>query len=400
MRKFKLWLIAGGLAVLGVAGVVGTQTGAWSSNIAGEGTVVARDAVHQGSLYAAGQTVRIEGMVEGDVYCGAATSVIVTGTVNGDVICAAQTVTIDGVVRQDVRVAGQAVDIAGEVGGSVSVLAQNFRTGRDLQVEGDINGAVQIADIDGKVGANLVMAVQSMTVNGEVAGNVDVNVAMLRFGSSASVNGDVNYVAANEISIEDGVVSGDVNYLGTSDSRSDASSGGQFVEALLVLLAMFLATASVIVALAPRFVQRSSNILGDQPLNTILLGFAVVFALPIVAVFMMVSVVLIPVAIVALLGWTIVMLLSGVFAAYYIGSVLLRGKPHVLLRMLGGVLVLAILAAIPLFNILVIFVATVVGAGALVATFVHGYRRPQYTIATAKKATKPAKTTSRKKKSD
>lgn len=393
MNKLKLWLTAAGVVAFGMVGVAGVQAGAWSPAISGSGgTVVAGDATHEGSLYAVGDAVRIEGNVEGDVYC-AANTVVITGTVGGDVLCAAQSITVDGEVRQDIRVAGQTVSLAGEIGGSVSVFAQNVTTSRNLMVEGDINGAAQSADLNGEIDGGVVFAAQNLTVGAAVAGDLDVSVTMLRLSSDGVVAGDINYTAPREVTLSDGSVNGQVNYLGTGESSSKAG-GADALSAYMALLMMFIATAFVVAAVVPRYVQRSSRILGDQPVNTVLLGFATVFALPIVAFFMIMTVVLVPLAVALLLVWGAVLILSGVFAAYYVGSVLLRGKPHVLLRMLGGVLVLGVLAIIPLLNVLVIFAATIVGSGALVATMLHGYRRPVYSVASTA-AAKPA--SSRKK---
>src|SRR4051812_5664076 len=72
-----------------------------------------------GTFYATGQTVTIDGDVDGDLICAGQT-VTVSGAVHGDVICGGQNVTINGPVDGSVRAAGQTVDVNGTVGRNVT----------------------------------------------------------------------------------------------------------------------------------------------------------------------------------------------------------------------------------------------------------------------------------------
>lgn len=398
MKKLALWLLSTGVVVAGTTALVGLPTSAWSPAINSDDEVtVSSDATHEGALYAVGKdVVRIDGTVDGDVYC-AATTVVISGTVNGDVMCAGQSVTVEGDISQDVRLAGQNVDLAGQVEGSATVFAQNFSTGRDLQLGGDLNGATQSADIAGVLGGGIVMASQNIRLSAEVVGDLDIQTTLLRLASGASVAGDVNYQAPREIAIDDAAVTGSVNYLGSSSGQGELDIWEDVVAGLLTLLVMMVVSALVLAAVAPRFINRASVILSRQPLNTVLYGFAVVFGAPLVATALLLSVFAAPLGIVLLLAWGIVLLLSSVFVAYYIGAVLLRGVDNVLLRMLGGVLVLAILMLLPLLNVLVIFATIVVGSGMVVATLLHNYRRPSYQLDSRNSTSRSAKPVSKTK---
>ena len=66
----------------------------------------------EGNLYATGQTVTIEGTVDGDLICaGGQVAVAKGGVVTGDLMCAGQSVEISGEVRGDVRSAGYLVRV-------------------------------------------------------------------------------------------------------------------------------------------------------------------------------------------------------------------------------------------------------------------------------------------------
>lgn len=141
-------------------------------------------------------------------------------------------------------------------------------------------------------------------------------------------------------------------------------------------------SALVIVLIMPRFVHRSSDLFRRQMLMTILLGFAFVVGAPIIAILLMVSVILAPLGLALLAGWLAVIVLGGAFFAYWIGSELLRSQSNAVIRMLGGVAVLAVVYMIPVLSGLVLFAAVMVGSGMIVTTLSNGYKRPSYTVAT------------------
>ncbi len=394
MKRIKL-ITLGLLVSVGVSlGVVSATQATWSNNLqSNESTVVvASDDTHDGSLYAASETVTVDGTVDGTLYCVAAT-VRISGTVNGDVLCAGQSLELTDSARVtgDVRLAGQSVDISGTIAGSATLFGQDVELMNGAEVSGDVNGGAQYVTVDGTVGGDMVFGMQALTLGGTVQGNVDVSLERITLEDEATVAGDLNYSASRDLDVDGARVDGAVSYNMLESSDYD---GASWYAAIPVVLAMMLLSALVVALVMPRFVHRSSVVLRDNPLMTILLGFAVAFGTPIVAVLAMVSVLLLPVGLSLLLAWMLIGSLSGIFVAYYIGSVLLRGVENVLARMAGGAVVLLVLYLIPIVNIFALFVAWVVGSGLVVATLTSGYRRPDYSTAveqpkkTAKRSTK------------
>ncbi len=378
----KMYAIAAGLLVsVGVAaGIVSTSQAAWSDSLrAKDGVVtIAEDETHQGSLYATGEKVVIEGNVTGTVYC-AAGEVTISGSVDGDVLCAAQTLKLDeATVRGDVRVAGQYIEVSGGIGGSVTAFGQDVKIGDNTQIAGDLNGATQKTVLDGSVAGSLVSGGQMLELNGRVGNNADVSYASIDINDSAKVGGNFNYSSAREQDINTSVVEGEVSYNPAENKQADTD--GLLGASILFSLAL-LVTGLVVAALMPRFLHRSSEVLRRQGVMTVLLGFAIALGMPIILFLLFLSLFLAPLAGILLLAWLLVSALSGIFFAYYIGSVLLRGVDNILLRMLGGSVVLLILYMIPIVNIFVLFAAWIVGSGMVVATLVDGYRRPAYSVA-------------------
>lgn len=384
MKRIKL-LSLGLVMSVGVAlGVVGTTQAAWSDNLRSseDRVTVAADATHDGSLYATGNDVTIDGTVDGTLYCAAGT-VTISGTVNGDVLCGAQSIVLErgSTVTGDVRLAGQTINLDGSIAGGATAFGQDVKVGSDGEVAGDFNGGAQFVTVDGMVG-DMVYGMQSLTLNGVIEGNADLSLERLVVGEEAAVSGALNYSASRELNYTDRQFADSISYNRLQQSSSDDVN---WYAGIPVLFAMMLLSALVVALVMPRFVHRSSVVLRENALMTVLAGFAFAFGTPIIAALAILSVVLLPLGVALMLTWLLAGLLSGIFFAYYIGSVLLRGVENVLARMAGGAVVLLIVYLIPFVNILALFVAWVVGSGLVIMTLAHNYQRPNYSTETPKK---------------
>ncbi len=383
MKKYKLVTLGLVLSIGAVLGIATVSQAKWSNSIQSQDKVeVAVDQTHQGSLYATGDQVTIEGTIEGDLYC-AARELVIGGEaeVTGDVLCAVQTATIDGKVGQDLRLAGQYISVDNTVGGSLTFFGQDLKLRANSSVAGDVNGAGQIMNIGGPVGGDIVLGGERLSLQSTVAGNVDAGVNRIEMTGGAEVKGDLNYSASQAIAVDESKVAGEISSNQAQHQQSQAIDFGW----LLYMLLSMLACALLVALLAPRFVERSQTIATRHFATVSLIGFAVVFGTPIVAVMAMVTVVLLPVGIFLTLLWASALLLSHGLFAYWLGTIVLARQENVLLRMTAGVGALFVLYLIPLVNFLVAVVATVVGSGMLAATALDGYQRPAYNLGTAKK---------------
>ena len=386
MKRMQLLSLGLMVSFLAIVGLASTTSAVWSPNFstADEAVTLARDTTHQGSFYAAGQSVTIDGTITGSLYCAGST-VTINGTVEGDVLCAAQKVTVNGTVGQDVRVAGQFIEVDGMVGGSLTAFGQDVRLGNEASVADDVNGAAQQVTLDGVVGRDVAVGTQLLALNGEVRGNADVAVEQVQLGNDASVVGNLNYSAQRELSFDESGVAGTVSYNPMPENGYQGN-GRQFFSAVKIMfLVMLAASALVAVLVMPRFLNRSSELFTREMPKTVLLGLATVFGLPALVGFLIMSVIMLPVGLALLFAWLTVVLLSGIFFAHWVGSELLRSQQNTIVRMLGGIAVMLVLYMIPFINVLAMFAALVIGSGMVVTTLSNGYRRPSYGVTETRK---------------
>lgn len=376
-KQTGLWLLVSFVAAFGVANAA---LAGWSEHFQSseESVMLSKDSVHKGSFYATSSQVTINGTITGSLYC-LGSEVTLNGTVEGDVLCAAQKITINGSVGQDARVAAQFVEIAGGIGGSLTAFGQDVRIAKDATIADDINGAAQQLTVDGAVGRDMAVGTQLLALNGQVAGSVDAATEKVQLGDGALITGNLNYSSQKQQEIDESKVQGSVSY--NAPKEADSPTNRQFISATALMFGLMLAVSALTVALViPRFLHRSAGLFTKQMLSTGLVGFAFVFGGPIAVMMMLLSVVLVPVALMLLFGWLVVILLSGIFFAYWVGSELLKSQQNTLVRMLGGIAVVLVLYIIPFVNAFVILAALVVGSGMVLTTLTSGYRRPRYRI--------------------
>ncbi|RJQ52470.1 MAG: hypothetical protein C4521_10165 [Actinobacteria bacterium] len=204
---------------------------AWAGVARGGNTItIGRDEVVNDDVYAAGNTVTVEGTITGDLIA-AAQRIVIDGHVEGDVAGAAQTIVINGTVGDDARVAAQAVQVGSEARiGSDLVCAQQLleveaggRVGRDLWAAGsqgllggrvgrDVLGAFNGLRIAGTVGRNVRAEVDGQGGYSPSPGTFGTGVAAsaaavrpgLTITEGARVGGNLTYAASRQARIAQG----------------------------------------------------------------------------------------------------------------------------------------------------------------------------------------------------
>lgn len=392
--KQRVMLFAA-VAAVGAALFVGVPalaaTAGWSEfGKTGDSVTIGKDEIKNGSIYLAGNSVEMAGTVNGDVYA-AGENIRITGTVNGDVLAAGLNVAVDGQVSGSVRTAAQNVNIGGKVGGSVSAFAQNAWLNSASTVGGDFNGGAATVNLDGTIGKNVRFAAETFNLNGKIGGVSDLSVGTISIGSAGVFGGDVFYEATTDQTVPKEKVSGDVYYNATPEGRADAQAasaiGAIFVWLMGVLVAVV--TALVIALIAPNSLVRACRFARSNLAKAVLYGIAFIFAGPMFVIVLLMTVIGIPLAVIFLLLWIVVSMLSGVYAAYCLGEFIAHKYTHnVLLYTLVGAVVLSTLVLIPYINVLIVFATLVIGSGMLIGSTFEGRGPQHYKVGTDKKPAK------------
>lgn len=353
---------------------------------------VSKDQTVDGTAYLAGNNVNMDGTVKGDVYC-AGRDIVLTGTVEGDVLCGGQNITISGVVHGDVRAAGMNVTLKGTVDGSVTISGLNVvmdsaaKVGRDATL-----GGARI-DVSGSIGRDVMVAANSVNLDGIVGRDVQGGMTSLSMASTAKVGGNVSYESKAEANIPAGVVTGKITrttpptegYFG----KSRMSFGSLLTVAFLGVLS-FVVLSMLVALVLPRYVRRVSVMPGWKRFGTFfLVGLVSFVVLPVVLLFLSVSIIGMFSAFVLAIAYLLALLIGATLVAYRLGQFMLPGQKNVLIAAAIGAVVLGILGIVPFIGWIIILVATITGLGMIILGIKDQYRsEPVVAVETRAKKTK------------
>ena len=371
MKRLKWLMVAVFVVALSGLGWIGVaQAQSMTTHVAKHKTI-------DGSVYSAGKTVRIAGTVNGDVHC-AGQEVYITGVVKGDVLCAGQIIKVTGTVEGSVRVAGQEVTLAGHIGHAASIAGDVVTLQKDAHIVQDATLAGNTVRVTGDVGRDATVTGNVLNVEGTVGRTLMYSGGRIDINKGASVLGGIVYQSGNSITIDDSAtVKGEVER-----KKQESNQGGfSFIHALTIFLAMML-FALALVLLWPKLIHSTSDIAVRSLGKTMLVGLVASLVVPVGIVVLAMSLVGLPLAILALLIGLTVAMLSWPVAAYYFGSMFMSKSKNPIAIMALGASVLLVVGVLPLpiITILAMIFAYFIGTGAILIKIRRSIPKPVYRV--------------------
>jgi cytoskeletal protein CcmA (bactofilin family) len=391
----------------------------------GENVEIKADEIIEDDLYVTANEFVLEGTVKGDLVVFGST-IIINGTVDGDLIAAGQTITINGTITDDARIAGAALQLGkgAVIGGDVIAGSASLEAQEGSVIEGElVVGAAQTL-LDGKISGDVLAGTGALELNGEFGGDVKAEVGNpeeggpspsiympqadidfptvkpgFNVGKDAKIAGNLEYTQSKEVKIPADAVGGkitrtepvvDSSKVEVKPTPAEAAMDWTFD--LLRTITTWIIFGLLLGWLAPVFMKALMEKVQSQPVASLGWGLvayaAFFFAILVIFIAMLAGGILFGVLTLGGLSGTIVWLgilaifamivgfvlvtvfLTQITVAWLSGKLILsRIKPelaeHKFLPLAIGVVLVALLVALPyigwLFGMLVMFI----GLGAL-----------------------------------
>ena len=330
------------------------------------------------TLLAAGNIVRVEGVVNGDLLAFGGT-VEVRGTVKGDLVSFAKRIVISGTVEGNIFDCSNSLDLDGQLGHSLYGLMQSLRVndrGRigegmvvgagDVTLEGEVTRSVNLyagnADVSGKVGREVTMAGDNLTLTNtaRVGGNLSARVHDLKkvhIADGATITG------SREIQVF---------------QKPNRFTHPTFYFFSAIWLAAAMLVGWLILLLFPGFFQASTHAVGEG-WRSLGLGIAILAGVPVAIIFLAVTLVGLPASLMLLMAYLAAIYLTKIWVGAFLGQMLLKPsgatKGDWMLGLLVGMLILTVVRFIPYLGTLIHFGVICLGLGAF-AWQLHRVIRP------------------------
>jgi len=307
--------------------------------------------------------------VSGDLL-GAGGRVDVRAEVAGDAVLAGGRVRTSAVVKQSLYAAGGRVTIDAPVERDARIAGGNLEITPQGRVGGNLSAAGGTVRVLGPIGGYLMVGAGDVLIDAPVAGDVDVRAGHLTLGPKAVIGGKLHYSGGRAIERDSAAqVAGgtEVKAPRRADPRRSGRSLAWAWSASLILLSALLA------ALLPRGYDRVRQALEQRPGMSALVGIGAIVCIPAAAVLLLVTVIGIPVGLLALLAYPVLLLLGFISAAIAGGRMALAhwwparqaSRGWQALAAAVCMLLICIAAAVPWFGGLIGLGVLLFGVGAL-----------------------------------
>lgn len=304
--------------------------------------------------FVAGNSVKFSSTVDGASFV--AGNIVSINSTQDYLFAAGNNVTLNDVTAKDAFVAGNFITV------EASSIRDLYVAGTNMTVNSDVSRNLYA------IGTNVI-------INSRVEGDVYVAASSLSIGKDAVINGTLIYPDDIELDVKESATINDTEtYKGDVKSpevnvdikvNPFAIILGKLLGALYRFVAMFI-IAVILLALnkgAFETIKKEKQEFGSIAL-TALLGFAFLVLLPIAAIMVMITVIGLPLGIIALIIYGILIYLSIIPTAYYFGN-LVFGKSikNRFLLMLVSLVILYVIRLIPFLGGLISFISLIFGLG-------------------------------------
>ena len=347
----------------------------------GDVVILGSQEVVDDDLYVGASNIIIDGTVNGDLWA-VATTITVNGAVNGSVVIAGNTITVSGDVGHAVRAAGQTISINGNVNGDLMVFGTAAYVASTATVKGDLLVGAGSVRIDGLIEGDIKGSASEATISNGVKGNVELEVDSLTILSTANIEGDLTYTSEEEADIQSGAQIGGAtthNPPPVEPGKEEAAIPFPFslfsgILGKLTGFLMALVTGLVIILIAPRRLMHIAESIRTRPGASAGWGALVLFATPIAAILVCLTIVGIPLGLIALVLWGIGLYLAQIPVGLLIGRLIIGRFRAVERRaiMIGalalGLVILILLGLIPYLGFFIGLAVAIFGFGAVVVS--------------------------------
>jgi cytoskeletal protein CcmA (bactofilin family) len=326
--------------------------------------------------FLAGEEVRVEDATANDIFA-AGGEVEFDNVTARDVVVFAGSQRFRNTVLEDLIAAGGEIDISGEITGDLIAAGGRLQHRRESVVGGYAILAGGVIDLEGRIDGNLKAAAGRIRISGEVKGDVDLSAGRISVEPGARIGGRLTYRSREEAEIApDALIEGGVQRreVEAFEVSLPAIIGIGFAVWLVALLGMSILGA-VLHGAVPELPAGAVDTLRSRFWASLLLGFALLVAIPVAVNLLFVTLVGVPLGVVLFLLLGATVLPSVIVVAYCIGHSIARvfawtydgeGLFRRVLWSFTGLVVLSLVALIPLLGVLVLFLAVSSGLGALV----------------------------------
>lgn len=325
-----------------------------------------------GNTYLAGGELKIMQPVSGDLIA-AGGRISVERNVGADAAIAGGAIDIRAPIGQDLRIAGGTVGIEQDVGADLVAAGGTVRVAPATTIAGSAWIAGGEVIVDGKIGKGARIYGNRITLAGKITGDTRLYGEEIVLTKTARINGNLSYASRSTLPEEQrSQISGTVTRLDATEDWGGAegrrSAWWWFHPLFLISM---LVCGMLLYALFPNAVLGVQKAIREHPGRSLLIGVALLFSVPPVAILFMATVIGLPIGFALLLLYPLALLLGYLASAFFLGQRIAAGAkqaeplsfPKQMLYLGLALLILSLALAVPFLGGFILLLAVVAGLG-------------------------------------
>jgi cytoskeletal protein CcmA (bactofilin family) len=326
-------------------------------------------------VYAGGALITIDSDVDGDLVIGGG-SITINANIKGDLIAAGGQITLNGDVADDVRVAGGSIIINGNIGDDLIASGGQLNVSNNTLIGGSLVFGAGFANVLGTINEDVLGGGGKFILGGNVYRDVTVEIQeSLTLTPDASINGNLVYTSLRNAELNEDQVAGFIEH---KELAIEEPSFGTDFETMFSRFHLFwqifmyltmLVLAIVLVTLLPATLLATTKVCKEHTWRSLGLGFVLWICAIAASIILSITVVGIPLAFILLGLLGITWAFAKVYAAMFIGNLLLKPKKMSKGKLFGivalGGFIIMVVGMIPVLGWLVCFLVTMIAFGSL-----------------------------------
>ncbi|PCI30223.1 hypothetical protein COB55_00380 [Candidatus Wolfebacteria bacterium] len=312
------------IVVFGLAFAFAATTNAAILGSGADYTMNSRESVQE-NLYVGAGAITIAGPVFGDAHLGGG-MVLITGVISKDATIVGGQINIHERVGEDLRAVGGSVMVGGDVGQDAVIIGGTITILPDVSILGDAILTGGLIVVHGNIQKDLIVSGGEVVINGIINGDVKVNAGeKFTLGEDASIRGNLEYTAGEEVEIPAGVVSGEVTYTSSAKTFKGEDGAWAAVTAFIgIIFLIILASAFLAYWIAPNMSQAIADAATRNFWKNLGWGLVSVILVPLLIIFSLVTIIGIPFGMFWLFAYLMVSSLTKVFSGIVFGVLLVK----------------------------------------------------------------------------
>jgi cytoskeletal protein CcmA (bactofilin family) len=338
---------------------------------------VAEDQAISDEVWVIADTVQANGSFGNDLFAASGGDMSLNGSYEGNLWAAVgTTATLTGDCRRNVRLTGQTLRIDGKIEGNLMALGNTVIIGTNAIIAGNArligSSVVMEGTVQGKVWIN---SARAATLGGRMEGDVKVVSADIFLPPKARINGNLSYSSSQELLPADGVVAGKLERI--TPTPPALFSIDRVKSHAMWFFAAFLAGVPFI-TLFPMTTAMASLLARKSPMKCLAVGFIASFLLPVFGLMSISSLIGLPLGALILACWGILVYVSRIIMGLMIGTLILKSGNasigRVLISMASGLAIIYLATLIPSIGLPVQLAVVWMGMGSLLLAMLQKRR--------------------------